>query len=261
MSGKVKFEDYVENYRSKRHFRRTIHTDRARRFVYMKNHKSGCTSILGSIFAQSAQEKGQNFQPAAIDDIHRNHHGLLLPVSRLSEGDILALLSDPRVFKFTYIREPVARVASAFEDKIASGGKLRTKFLNHIGYDEDFPIAFEEFVHVLKESPETLNLDPHWRPQVKEISYGLVPYDHIGLLENLDEELPLILQRIFGASDDQPFDARKALKHKTRAKRLARKLAPAERKILEQLYAEDLELYRSLENQKLKAETLEILAS
>ncbi len=246
MMNEAEVNKFLENYRDAKHLRQVFVFGSKFEFAYVKNHKAGSTSVLGSILERRSREENVPFEPQHIDHIHRHQGGVLPKTRYLTPTEILGRAQNPDCFTFTFIREPVSRVISAFEDKIRVPSPQRWRFLDHLGYEESFPITLKEFILAMHHDPSIMELDPHWRPQHKEISYGLIDYDHIGILPNMDVELPRILARLFPDHDPTPYSPRQELGHRTRANRIAKKLDDEDREILEALYADDVRMYNEV---------------
>ncbi len=194
-----------------------------------------------------ALDRGEVFRARSLDSVHKSRHDLIPKLPFARKPHLLDQALEESLFNFTFMREPIARVVSAYADKFMRGASQRRNFLRHIGYEEDFPISLREFIYVLNEMPDLVDLDHHWRPQVKEIAFGDIDYDFIGDIDYLFEDLPAVLRRIFPARDVKIFNSRKRLNHKTRSKKLMSKMSDDERKILQKLYAEDIEAYHWLQ--------------
>jgi hypothetical protein len=103
-------------------------------------------------------------------------------------------------FKFVIVRNPYARLASAYCDKILSNPaaylirKIR-KSAADLGTVLSDPITFEQFVTVV--SRQSLGeMDPHYRPQYYEGRFAMVKYDFIGRMEAMPHDLVYALERI-----------------------------------------------------------------
>lgn len=236
----------IANYQNAKHAQHIIFAPREPNIVYVKNHKAACTTILGSIYLNMAHERGKKFRPSSHKNLHKSRHGLipLLPYAR--RPGLLDRVLRESAFTFTYFREPISRVVSAYADKFMDSTPQRKNLLGSLGYEEDFSITLREFIHVLNAEPDLLDIDHHWRPQYREISYGDIDYHFIGLLENLNDELPHILRHIFPEREVEIYNSRRKLNHRTRSHKLVAKLHSEERKILEKLYAEDLDIYNRI---------------
>ena len=107
-------------------------------------------------------------------------------------------------FKFVIVRNPYARLASAYCDKIRSNPaaylirKIRKSAADQGTMLSD-PITFEQFVTVVSRQPLG-EMDAHCRPQYYEGRFAIVKYDFIGRMEAMPRDLVHALERI-GAPD------------------------------------------------------------
>jgi len=103
-------------------------------------------------------------------------------------------------FKFVFVRNPYARLASAYCDKVLLNPaaylirKIR-KSAADLGTELSDPITFEQFVSVV--SRQSLEeMDPHCRPQYYEGRFATVKYDFIGRVEAMPGDLVYAFERI-----------------------------------------------------------------
>ena len=103
-------------------------------------------------------------------------------------------------FKFVFVRNPYARLASAYCDKIMLNPaaylirKIRRSAVE-LGIELSDSITFEQFVSVV--SQQSLEeMDPHCRPQYYEGRFAIVKYDFIGRVEAMPGDLVYAFERI-----------------------------------------------------------------
>jgi len=112
--------------------------------------------------------------------------------------DIFEGRSD--TFKFVIVRNPYARLASAYCDKILLHPaaylirKIRKSAADQGTLLSD-PITFEQFVSIVS-CQRLEEMDPHCRPQYYEGRFGTVKYDFIGRVEAMPRDLVYALERI-----------------------------------------------------------------
>jgi hypothetical protein len=131
-----------------------------------------------------------------------------------------------RSFKFTFVRDPYARVLSAYLDKVRTGAKIT-------------PIAtFTEFCRYL--AAGGLHANAHWAPQSSLLLLPIERFDFIGKVENIKEDL----SRVFAHLDLKPSEPRLAGPPVTNARDLVEKeYTPDCRETVRRLYRRDFELF------------------
>lgn len=153
------------------------------KLIYMVTPKAGCTSIkinIGrnyNIFAKT--EKGQ--------EIHNNQNWI---------KQFRKLSSNYKgYFKFTFIRNPFARLVSCYKDKVVFNGEYNNYYFKDYYFDIQPNISFENFVDIVTKIPDFL-ADRHFKSQyysvVKNNPYAL---DYIGKLENISNDWKLLSKK------------------------------------------------------------------
>jgi hypothetical protein len=137
------------------------------------------------------------FEGLPVDaDVWRRHQRNLngFPgIDHLSRAEIEAILSgSPTIFKFTFVRNPFKRMASAYQDKILREDlALLEKFhamARAIGRVLSQPISFEEFIELALDQ-DIAAMDPHYRPQFYEGAFSVIRYDFVGRVESMEDDL------------------------------------------------------------------------
>ncbi|KAF4070924.1 hypothetical protein AMELA_G00279110 [Ameiurus melas] len=158
----------------------------------------------------------------ALTDIHvqvkMDHHADLLFLSDFSPEEIRHRLSH--YFKFMFVREPMARLLSAYRNKFGEIKAYQHKYGAEIirryrkGYSKNNlkvagdDVTFAEFVrYLLDEDPERMN--EHWMPIYNLCQPCAVQYNFIGSYERLESDAAYVLERI-GAPQHVQFPERQA---------------------------------------------------
>lgn len=205
--------------------------------VYVKNAKVATSTTL--LWLHRLHTGKHDYLPAGISIHFENQVPTADDVGRATAAHML----DGDAYRFTFVRDPIHRVESAYLNKIveaADGLKGRRRRIQRLldqPTDPDRVPTFEEFITVLTlEDP--IAMDPHWRPQHLNLMHPLVTYDHIGRLETYADDLatiteqaglphvPVEAQNTTPPRRDSLFDGQPAL------------LATAR-----EVYAQDFELY------------------
>lgn len=106
-------------------------------------------------------------------------------------------------FRFVFVRDPYARLASVFNNKIARGYRkghhhyidIIQKAAVALGISLSDTITFEEFVKVV--SAQAIEaMDPLWRPQYIEGHFARVKFDVVGRVETMATDLSYIFEQL-----------------------------------------------------------------
>ncbi|WP_168161522.1 sulfotransferase family protein [Ectothiorhodospira sp. BSL-9] len=112
---------------------------------------------------------------------------------RLLSAEATSLDSlQERYFLFTFVRDPYARLLSAYLDKVLT--KDPAQF--HAGGADEGSVSFEQFVTYLEQGGLYDNL--HWAPQCSVLPVRPHRLDYCGYVEDLDQGLEYVVNRIFG---------------------------------------------------------------
>lgn len=202
--------------------------------IYVKNPKAGCTTLL--LWLHRIHTGERHF--LSQETIHFDHG---LPRPRELGWDRIEAMLSGAAFRFTFVREPLRRIESAYRDKIAP--EDRENFRRQVRHALGLPqtagasVTFEQFVTAL-ETQDPLQMDPHWRPQHLNLMHGLVDYDFIGRLESFDADLARL--RDLTGLPDVPVEVRNTTSGRTEGLLDAR---PDLRRRVEAVYERDFELY------------------
>jgi len=193
-------------------------------FFYNRIPKAANSTVLATLMAQSGFRR-------AFSDGHAKRR--LLRGSRLGRGDVARFERD--VFAFTFVRDPYARVLSAFADKVLRRRQQSRDFYAWRGGDDGSAPAFMEFLRYLEGG--ALLEDPHWTPQVHLMLMPLDRFDFIGRVERLDSDLGQVMARVF--PDAPPAAPRRAGPRTDSRERFNAAYAGEARALVARLYAED----------------------
>ena len=203
--------------------------------VYIKNPKAACSTVL--VWLSRLQSGQDDFSPK---NVHTEH--LLLRPADLGWPCISRMLGGT-AYRFTFVRDPLRRLESAFSDKIvkAVSSQWRDKIRRALGVPpgSEEPLSFEQFLAGLEQQDPVTEMDPHWRPQHVNLMHPLIKYDRIGKVETFDEDLAKVREEAGirevpvekrnirrTADDDSVYHGRPDLERRAR-----------------EIFATDLELY------------------
>jgi len=172
--------------------------------LYVPVPKAGCTAILKAL-AEVAGLPDDELARSRKLEVTRDlaiHDAAVWGESYLlgsrSPDEVRQILDAPRWLRFTVVREPLARLWSAWVSKILV---REPRFVAAFGREDWFPPVpgtsydvlrwFRRFVGALPSRDAELH-DPHWSRQVDLVGPGDVHYDHVGHLERVDESVAVV---------------------------------------------------------------------
>ena len=125
--------------------------------------------------------------------------------SELSHHQVSEL--EQEYFKFTIVRNPWSRLASAYLDKIYNeSGSMKTlktrDVLKYYKRKHGKSITYREFCNFLKFG-DGLCSNPHWAPQSALINMPISQLDVIGKCETFEDDLTYLVKRLFNVLDNE----------------------------------------------------------
>lgn len=202
--------------------------------IYVKNAKAGCSTVI--LWLHRVHTGDHEFLPQV--NIHKEHR---LPQVKHVGWDTVARMLAGDAFRFSFVRDPIGRVESAYRDKILAVKNDRWRVLVQetlgMPVDPNRELTFDQFLAAL-ELQDPLRMDPHWRPQHLNLLHGLVEYDLVGRLENFAGDLARV--RELAGLPDVPIEVRNVVPKPSG--RLVDGHPDLLRKV-QDIYARDYELY------------------
>jgi hypothetical protein len=202
--------------------------------IYVKNANAGSSTVV--LWLHRIHTGDHGFLPEL--NIHKENR---LPTTEEVGWRQVARMLRGDAFRFSFVRDPVRRLESAYKDKIVAvrSDRFRVRVQDALGISADpgQPPTFDQFVASL-EMQEPIRMDPHWRPQHLNLMHGLVEYDLVGRLENFAADLARV--RELAGLPEVPIEVRNA------AVRPSDGLCDGRPELLRrvrEIYAKDLELY------------------
>lgn len=223
--------------------------------IYFVTPKVACTSIKTIL----AHHLGiSNFDNSDIwKDVHQ-----IVDFPFVQKEEIH--LNYSQFFKFGFVRNPWARLVSAYKNKITKDPTKNDLFQKGVGvYSFDDKginrftagMTFDEFLEVIKITPTAL-YDGHFRRQVdimNDKNGNLLP-DFIGKFENLDEDFAYITKRIgLPTVKLQHFN-----KSNLQGTSFRDYYSSSGKSLVEQLFAEDIDLFHYKFNEDVSHHTVSV---
>jgi hypothetical protein len=199
-------------------FNYSINISTLNRYIYVETPKVACSSIKLILHRLEIEDPKLEKEFRQIHD--RKYSPLLKPTEVENFDKLLK-----QYFTFCFVRNPYTRLLSAYLDKIDSRKedvwiKHRENYFEACGIkpktEEELmrDISFEEFVKNIS-THTSKQMDPHWRPQYDQTLQEYIDYSYIGKFENISEDLPEVLRKIFDRDIDEYLV--EIVNHKTNA--------------------------------------------
>lgn len=138
------------------------------------------------------------------NDIHTHKHNVL---TNYKWADAQRMMTDPTWTRAVFVRNPKARVLSAFLDKVLSHRKTFEKrycpkYVNNGGILDDCVENYMNFDFFLKNFTTFCSENVHWRSIYSRIDNQWWPYiNYIANMENLSDDAQHFLQSIHSTID------------------------------------------------------------
>ncbi len=138
-----------------------------------------------------------------MPSVHDRASAPLLAPRQLNEDLLKDVLSGPDYFRFTFVRDPFARLLSCYLDRIADRkSRPYRQLIAALGKERGYRPGFAEFIEAIcAQSPYEQN--NHWRVQYDDAMMAEIAYDHIGRQESFDADMDAIMARITGKTQSR----------------------------------------------------------
>jgi len=168
------------------------HISLVNRYVYVEVPKAGCGTMKATLGGLEAAR----LSPGAVERVQERPHdrSLMTPFVKpfqLTADQLEDALTSRKFNRFSVVREPAARLLSGYLEKVRQGLKQSEPIVEAVrdrtGHDiaaQD--VTLEQFIDVVSAMPSRKQ-DPHWRRQADHIGLGIVEYDAVIHLEELDD--------------------------------------------------------------------------
>lgn len=167
------------------------HISLVNRYAYVEVPKAGCGTMKATLGGMEAAR----MNPGLVQRVQEAPHNRLnatpfVKPFQLPPDLLEAVLAGPDYRRFTVVRDPASRVLSGFLEKIGQGLKQSQPIVEALaertGSDiHPADVTLGQFLDVIG-AQESRDQDPHWRRQADHLGLGIVPYDAVIHLEDLD---------------------------------------------------------------------------
>lgn len=173
----------------------------AHRLIYVCVPKSGSSTvkrILCALIGSGA---------TSIERVHKRKYSCLKSPTLVGLMEFRRLAADPRTLRFSFVRNPYARLVSAWADKFQNKPlvsddsfveQYRTFRCNGGSSSAgcaDRPSTFEEFVEFAENTARS-GVNAHWQLQDDILAAAPLKLDFIGKLENFQSDIIRVLDHV-----------------------------------------------------------------
>lgn len=186
---------------------RRVAISREKRFIYFRVPKAANSTVTATLYRRLT---GEQHDPTGTSRQIRRYFAR---AHTLTSRELENLRE--RFFLFAFVRDPFARVLSAYLEKVRlAPPEFRGKRLVYRHYRRplDQEVSFLEFCTFIDEGG--LYADAHWYPQMTFLPVGVKTLHFLGRVETLDRDLREVFNAIFG---EELIDVASKVRHATGA--------------------------------------------
>jgi hypothetical protein len=164
------------------------------RVLYIVIPKAASSTIKAVLATTNGREN------LSLREIHKRRVSKLKGPEAFSPASLHEIATSPEWFRFSFVRNPYARLVSCFADKFSGRVMSRNdgyadQLLSYRPQYEGKAITFLEFAEFACETAKH-RINTHWNLQSDILAMPGISLDFIGKVESFDEDFPPIAERL-----------------------------------------------------------------
>ena len=192
------------------------HISLVNKYVYVEVPKAGCGTMKATLGALEGARLNETHAQRFLDKPHNGlKSGAHVRPYQLPSDLLEEVFTGKNYKRFTVVRDPGTRALSGYLEKIMQGLRQSEEITEALGGKAADTVTFEEFLKVIAVQPSR-EQDPHWRRQSDHIGFGIINFDSIIHLENLDQSWDQVAQLTRTPDLDGQFYCKKSTRAGTR---------------------------------------------
>lgn len=170
-------------------FRYQLHISHKFRYVYVGNPKTGGSTLKSALLELEIRDTNLRLNALERQAFNSDSSPLKSTPPFWPHQTLSDLLKSGYRF-ITFVRSPYTRLSSCYINKfINKRDDIHKTFFNQFG---KLPVDFHDFISKICTQLD-YEMNPHWRPQYRQIHYNDIQYTSIGRFENF----PIDFRRTF----------------------------------------------------------------
>jgi hypothetical protein len=212
------------------------HISLVNKYAYVEVPKAGCGTMKATLGALEGARLNETHAQRFLDKPHNGlKSGAHVRPYQLPSDLLEEVFTGKNYQRFTVVRDPGTRALSAYLEKIMQGLRQSEEISAALAGKAADTISFEEFLGVIADQPSR-NQDPHWRRQSDHIGFGIVNFDSIIHLEDLDTSWDQVAQLTSAPDLDGQFYCKKSTQAGSRT---GEYFTPEATQLISQIYSDD----------------------
>lgn len=237
--------DWFEPFKNQitwQEFNQNLHIDLVNKYLYVETPKVACSTIKARLHTVVIRNL-----PVPNEPHPEFYSSPFVKPFQLPDEQMDEILYGDEYYRFSFVREPVERVLSAYLDKVQRPMPQRERFFKRFLPEKapDYDLSFSEFVGILSTIESYRDFDKHWRPQYGLLFLPDIKYHFLGSLDRFDDDWGKVTRAI-GLGDGSQ-DTRVVSCHATSARDKLREYVTEDALVLlREVYKDDFSLHSKI---------------